>query len=332
MPVARYFLFVGGVLLALLFVVDAFVPPQAVVASNAAPSIDRNVVRIRSDQKLPERVVYDTSLPTIVPPASKVQVAAAPPAAGAPTSPPRRACATPLPSSSRRKLKKPEPQAQRKRKIAKSHANPPMRLAQQQHAFGFFGNSTWKAAPGRGAVAMSLTRRLTLPRQLRNLVGKTVVAGQPLVLFFQETAIIDALGGRRLRLRLRREDGVVAAAAVPWWRRRCPGRPAASGRRIWAPLSCRRPPSCRRRASWPRPDTSGLPPTVGGGLAGAAGGAWCPWANAAAGYRIASARIIFLMSVRSRMRGSPDRSPPKWRARRDSNSRPSESKSDALSS
>ncbi len=68
MPVARYFLFVGGVLLALLFALDAFVPPQAVVASNAAPSIDKTVVRIRSDQKLPERVVYDTSLPTIVPP------------------------------------------------------------------------------------------------------------------------------------------------------------------------------------------------------------------------------------------------------------------------
>ena len=78
MPVARYFMFVGGALLALLFLIDAYAPSQAVVASHAAPSIDRNVVRIRSDQKLPERVVYDTSLPTIVPPASKVQVAAAP--------------------------------------------------------------------------------------------------------------------------------------------------------------------------------------------------------------------------------------------------------------
>ena len=58
--------------------VDGFVPQQVAVASNAAPSIDKTVVRIRSDQKLPERVVYDTSLPTIVPPTSKVQVAAAP--------------------------------------------------------------------------------------------------------------------------------------------------------------------------------------------------------------------------------------------------------------
>ena len=142
MPVARYFLFVGGVLLALLFLVDAYVPSQALVASHAAPSIDRNVVRIRSDAKLPERVVYDTSLPTIVPPVSKVQVAAAP-------QPPvvtdvtaearvRDTFAQFVPAEA----KKPEPQAARKRKVAKSHANPPMRLAQQQH-FGFFGNNTW---------------------------------------------------------------------------------------------------------------------------------------------------------------------------------------------
>src|SRR6185503_17735950 len=87
MPVARYFLFVGGVLLALLVAIDALVPQQAIVASQAAPSVNKTVVRIRSDQKLPERVVYDTSLPTIVrPPAVTAQVTApvvAPPAAAA---------------------------------------------------------------------------------------------------------------------------------------------------------------------------------------------------------------------------------------------------------
>ena len=142
MPVARYFIFVGGTLLALLFLIDAYVPSQAVVASHAAPSIDRNVVRIRSDQKLPERVVYDTSLPTIVPPVSKVQVAAAPqpPAAIDVTAQARvrDTFAQFVPVD----VKKPEPQAQRKRKVAKIRANPPIRLAQQQH-FGFFGNSTW---------------------------------------------------------------------------------------------------------------------------------------------------------------------------------------------
>lgn len=145
MPVARYFLFVGGALLALLFLVDAYVPSQAVIASHAAPSIDRNVVRIRSDQKLPERVVYDTSLPTIVPPVSNVQVAAAP-------QPPvaidvaaqarvRNTFAQFVPAE----VKKPEAQAARKRKVAKSHPNPPIRVAQQQQHFGFFGNTTWNS-------------------------------------------------------------------------------------------------------------------------------------------------------------------------------------------
>lgn len=142
MPVARYFLFVGGALLALLFLIDAFAPSQAVTAGHAAPSIDRNVVRIRSDAKLPERVVYDTSLPTIVPPAPKVQVAAAPqpPVAGDGTAQARvrETFAQFVPVD----VKKPEPQVQRKRRVVRSHVSPPMRFAQQQH-FGFFGNNTW---------------------------------------------------------------------------------------------------------------------------------------------------------------------------------------------
>jgi hypothetical protein len=157
MPVARYFLFVGAALLALLFAFDAFVPQQAVVAGNAAPSIDKTVVRIRSDQKLPERVVYDTSLPTIVPPAMKTQMAAVPaaPVAG-PMAQARDTFAQLVPAEAKKLEKQIEPHAQapRKRRIAKVHAPqqiapqpmmlppPTMRFAQQQH-FGFFGNSTW---------------------------------------------------------------------------------------------------------------------------------------------------------------------------------------------
>jgi hypothetical protein len=143
MPVARYFMFVGGALLALLFLIDAYAPSQAVGVDHAAPSIDRTVVRIRSDQKPPERVVYDTSLPTIVPAVSKVQVAAA-------VQPPvvieqiaqarvRDTYAQLVPAE----VKKPE-QGQRKRKVAKTRTNPPIQLAQQSH-FGFFGgpSNTW---------------------------------------------------------------------------------------------------------------------------------------------------------------------------------------------
>jgi hypothetical protein len=64
MPLARYFLLVGGALLALLFLVDASMPilPLADGANSS-----RATIRINSDLKLPERVVYDTSLPTVVP-------------------------------------------------------------------------------------------------------------------------------------------------------------------------------------------------------------------------------------------------------------------------
>jgi hypothetical protein len=152
MPVARYFLFVGGVLLALLLAVDAFVPQQAIVASQAAPpSVNKTVVRIRSDQKLPERVVYDTSLPTIVPPPAVTAQVTAPVVA-------RSVAAVSADATAQARVretfaqyvpaeaKKPEPQVQRKRKIAKSRpaplAQPQMRVAQQSH-FGFFGGPSW---------------------------------------------------------------------------------------------------------------------------------------------------------------------------------------------
>ena len=156
MPVARYFLFVGGVLLVLLWAIDAYVPQQAVVASQAVSSVDKTVVRIRSDQKLPERVVFDTSLPTIVPPPAMTAQAVAPPApavapASADTASQARARET-FAQYVPAEAKKPEPPVQRKRKVAKTR--PPMQFAQppqmrvaQQSQFGFFGGgpswNTW---------------------------------------------------------------------------------------------------------------------------------------------------------------------------------------------
>ena len=148
MPVARYFLFVGGALLALLFALDAFAPQPVAVAGNSAPSIDKTVVRIRSDQKPPEWVVYDTSLPTIVPPAAKTQVAAAVPAAELNAQARvRDTFAQFVPAEAKKLDKKAEAQAPRKRKVvrvAKTRSAQPMRFAQQQQPqhFGFFGN-TW---------------------------------------------------------------------------------------------------------------------------------------------------------------------------------------------
>jgi hypothetical protein len=153
MPVVRYFVFVGGALLALLLAISALTPQPVAVAESSAPTVDKTVVRIRSDQKLPERVVYDTSLPTIVPPTVTAQAVApsVPAVASADATAQARARETfaqfvpPEP-------KKPEPQVQRKRKIAKSRPasqmqfaqQPQMRVAQQSH-FGFFGGSNWNS-------------------------------------------------------------------------------------------------------------------------------------------------------------------------------------------
>lgn len=149
MPVIRYFVFVGGALLALLLAIDLFAPPQPVVAGQAAASIDKTVVRIRSDQKPPERVVYDTSLPTIVPPT--VTAAVAPPVPPAAAAAEAQAKVRDTFAQFVPEAKKPEAAVPQKRKIARVRpvhpAQPPQVRVAQQSQFGFFGapgpRSTW---------------------------------------------------------------------------------------------------------------------------------------------------------------------------------------------
>ena len=144
MPLARYFLFVGGVLLALLLAVDA-VSPKLPVAVSAVPEVDFPAQRIKSDRKWPERVVFDTSLPTIVP-AQTQTVAAAPPAVAQPTlaemsakTPVRESFAQVQPAEEKKPEAKPPP----KRKYAKRRVAPPMMLVEQRPRYGFFGFDTW---------------------------------------------------------------------------------------------------------------------------------------------------------------------------------------------
>jgi Zn-dependent protease with chaperone function len=116
-PVGRYIAFVSSLLLAILFIADWYLPmaPSQSVTSLEA---DKPIVRIKSDRKWPERIVFDTSAPTIVP--------QMPPAvAGAPvTNDPREAFAlmgaqvpavskTPLPVRTERKVAKRAPHAWR---------------------------------------------------------------------------------------------------------------------------------------------------------------------------------------------------------------------------
>ena len=148
MPLVRYFLFVGGALLALLFISNAYLPkPPDVVTADA----DLPVIRIHSDRKWPERVVFDTSRPTIVP----VQTANA--GAGVPVAATVADLSAkarlgqafaqlqpPAPTQAQTSVPaKPEPKLPPKRKVAKRRVAPPVMLVAQQPQFGFFGNNTW---------------------------------------------------------------------------------------------------------------------------------------------------------------------------------------------
>jgi hypothetical protein len=145
MPVARYFLFVGGVLLALLFLSNEVLPKLPVEAERAEAGPDKPVIRIRSDRKWPERVVFDTNLPTIVPPqTAKIE-----------THVPAPTTVSDVPATGRAlqafaelkpsEPKKPEPKPVHKRRIARANVAPSMVLVAQQPRFGFglFDNNTW---------------------------------------------------------------------------------------------------------------------------------------------------------------------------------------------
>jgi hypothetical protein len=142
MPVARYFLFAGGALIALLFALDAFSPKA--VADNtgrASAGVDKAALRIRSDVKWPERIVFDTTQPTIVPKAAPAQVALAGPEPAPEISAKARVRETfaqfvPV------EPKQAETPVQRKRKIVKARPSQPMRVAQQSR-YGFFGPGAW---------------------------------------------------------------------------------------------------------------------------------------------------------------------------------------------
>ena len=59
MPIIRYFIFVGGLLLALLYAADRYLPAPVEQAGQSEP--DRTIIRIKSARILPEKIVFDTS-------------------------------------------------------------------------------------------------------------------------------------------------------------------------------------------------------------------------------------------------------------------------------
>jgi hypothetical protein len=139
MPVLRYFVFVGGALLALLFVANAYAPPQPVAAkAEAVVATENPTLRIRSDRKWPKAIVFDTTQPTIVPPVLKAEANVQAPAEMSPKARVRETFAQFVPVEP-----KPVPKLQPKRKIVKYNAGSRMAQVAQPTRFGGFGNNIW---------------------------------------------------------------------------------------------------------------------------------------------------------------------------------------------
>ena len=144
MPLMRYFVFVGGALLALLLVVNAVSPGSSVTEasrSTAAAKTDLSVIRIRSDRKWPERVVFDTSHP-----AATVAAVPAPVVAEAAPAPPKVAALPPKnevrEAFAQANSVHAEPKRKRKSVARNYNGSQRIRVAQQPPGF-FFGNNLW---------------------------------------------------------------------------------------------------------------------------------------------------------------------------------------------
>ncbi|KRQ07604.1 hypothetical protein [Bradyrhizobium manausense] len=167
MPIFRYFMFVGGALLALLFAADFVWPIAPIAQTVGVASYDQPLIRIRSDRHLPDRVVLDTNQPTVAAPVVKTASAAAPqPTAPADVMADMSAKArvretlaqlTPADAAAAKKAdanpqaqvaqaQTPQAPARPRRKVVRARPMPqrgqPMMLVAQQPHFGLF-NTTW---------------------------------------------------------------------------------------------------------------------------------------------------------------------------------------------
>lgn len=144
MPLVRYFVYVGGLLLALIFIVDSRLPKLPIV-ENADSHQPR--IRIHSGDRWPERVVFDTSIRTVASQPAEAETNIPTPAVTAEVPLKVREAFAELQTTDTPKVqstgsKAPEPKPQRQRKIAKRHA-PPMHLVWRQPPFGWFGGRSW---------------------------------------------------------------------------------------------------------------------------------------------------------------------------------------------
>jgi hypothetical protein len=135
MPLRQYFSCVGGLLLAMLFILDAYFPKPPVVTKVQA---NLPVIRIHSDRKWPERVVYDTSHPTIVP---TVEVTARAPETIVDVPADRRVQEAFAMLKAKTKIRELKPV--RQTKIARRRLPAPRVAMVRPPQFGWFGGNFW---------------------------------------------------------------------------------------------------------------------------------------------------------------------------------------------
>jgi hypothetical protein len=145
MPLARYFFYVGGVLLTLVFLLDACLSGLPVMESS---HVDSPIIRIHSDRKWPERIVFDTTRPTIVPAPTAVVEGSPATASGVSIKEREREAFALMQPSDAKRLEPSNPgrrelKPQRPRKIVKRHVTPHSVFVAWQPQFGWFGNTIW---------------------------------------------------------------------------------------------------------------------------------------------------------------------------------------------
>jgi len=149
MPLARYFIYVGGTLLLLLFVADFCLPGSP---PSEKPHAEAYVIRIHSSQKWPDRVVYDTSAAMVASAGPvKLETGASPVVNAGPANAPREAFAQlrqpktndVRPSDKTATKSKPRHQQIASQHVARKRTPPLAHLAWRQPQFGWFDQRIW---------------------------------------------------------------------------------------------------------------------------------------------------------------------------------------------
>jgi hypothetical protein len=144
MPLTRYFAWVGSVLLALLFIADACLPKSLPIAKGDA---SLPLIRIHSERKWPERVVFDTRAPIMISARSEDSDAGSQaPSIAVASRGVREAFAEQRTADARPPAanpKKPEARRPQHLKLVKRQVAKPLRFAERRSPYGWFGPTIW---------------------------------------------------------------------------------------------------------------------------------------------------------------------------------------------